>query len=113
LMSGGARPVGEYLEPVEPAVRNQAGELLSAVDPLQHVARAAPAALLFQNGRRDELVPQNALEALAEAGSEPKEARWYDAGHGLDVRAYREQLDWLERELDIDGPRVRGAIAGP
>jgi dienelactone hydrolase len=113
LMSGGARPVGEYLEPVSPEARAQAGELLSAVDPLQHVARAAPAALLFQNGRRDELVPRNALEALAEAGSEPKEIRWYDAGHGLNVQTYRDQLDWLERELEIEGPPVRGASTGP
>ena len=113
LMSGGARPVGEYLRPVPPANRAAAGELLSAVDPLQYVGRAAPAALLFQNGRRDELVPRNALEALAKAGSEPKDVRWYDAGHGLNVRAYRDQLDWLEQRLRIRGPRVRGARTGP
>lgn len=113
LMSGGARPVGEYLRPVAAAQRAQAGELLSAVDPLRYVARAAPAALLFQNGRRDELVPQNALEELARAGSEPKEVRTYDAGHGLSVRAYRDQLDWLEQRLRIDGPRVPGALTGP
>lgn len=113
LMSGGARPVGEYLGPVEPSIRNEAGELLSAVDPLQHVAHAAPAALLFQNGRRDELVPRNALEALAAAGSKPKDVRWYDAGHGLDVPAYREQLDWLEQRLRVTGPPVRGAITAP
>jgi len=113
LMAGGARPVGEYLAQVVPEARAQAGELLSAVDPLQHVAQAAPAALLFQNGRRDELVPRNALEALAEAGSEPKEIRWYDAGHGLNVQTYRDQLDWLERELEIQGQPVRGASTGP
>lgn len=113
LMSGGANPVEDYLEPLEPSVRSQAAALLIAVDPLTHVGRAAPASLLFQNGRRDELVPQAALEALAEAGSEPKDVRWYDAGHGLSVRAYREQLDWLGKRLQITGPRVPGAITGP
>ena len=113
LMSGGARPVGEYLRPVPPAERARAGELRSVVDPLRHVAGAAPAALLFQNGRRDEIVPRNALEALARAGSEPKEIRWYDAGHALNVRAFRDQLDWLEERLEIRGPPVRGALTGP
>jgi dienelactone hydrolase len=113
LMSGGASPVAEYVAPLGPAVRPQALALLADVDPLDHVARAAPAALLFQNGRRDELVPQSALRALAAAGSRPKRIRWYGAGHGLNVAAYREQLDWLEERLRIDGPRVEGAITGP
>jgi dienelactone hydrolase len=113
LMSGGASPVAEYVAPLGPAVRPQALELLEDVDPLAHVARAAPAALFFQNGRRDELVPQSALRALAAAGSRPKRVRWYQAGHGLNVAAYREQLDWLEQRLRIEGPPVRGAITGP
>jgi dienelactone hydrolase len=113
LMSGGASPVAEYVAPLTPGIRPQALELLAEVDPLDHVARAEPAALLFQNGRRDELVPQSALRALAAAGSRPKRIRWYQAGHGLNVVAYREQLDWLEERLRIEGPPVRGAITGP
>jgi dienelactone hydrolase len=113
LMSGGASPVAEYVAPLSPALRPQALELLVDVDPLDHVARAAPAALLFQNGRRDELVPQSALESLAAAGSRPKRVRWYQAGHGLNVAAYREQLDWLEERLRVDGPRVPRASTGP
>jgi dienelactone hydrolase len=113
LMSGGATPISEYVEPLQPSLRAQALALLGAVDPLQHVARAAPAALLFQNGRRDDIVPQEALQALAGAGSRPKRIEWYPAGHGLNVRAYRDQLDWLATELEIKGPPVRGAIAGP
>lgn len=113
LMSGGASPVSEYVAPLSPALRPQAIDLLAVVDPLAHVARAAPAALLFQNGRRDEIVPQSALQALAAAGSRPKEVRWYQAGHGLNVPAYREQLDWLEERLRIEGPPVRGASTGP
>jgi uncharacterized protein len=113
LMSGGASPVGAYVASVPRGLRGQATELLRAVDPLRYVARARPAALLFQNGRRDELVPRSALEALAAAAGEPKDVRWYDAGHGLNVRAFRDQLDWLERELRIEGPRIPGASTGP
>jgi hypothetical protein len=113
LMSGGASPVSEYVRPLSAALRPRASELLRAVDPLRYVAAARPGALLFQNGRRDELVPRAALEALARAGSEPKEVRWYDAGHGLNVRAFREHLDWLSRRLRVSGPRVHGASTGP
>jgi dienelactone hydrolase len=113
LMSGGASPVDDYLEPLPADVRPAAAALLRDVDPLAYVGRSAPAALLFQNGLRDEIVPRDALEALAAAGSEPKDVRWYDAGHDLSVRAFREQLDWLERRLGIEGPPVRGAVTGP
>jgi dienelactone hydrolase len=113
LMSGGASRVSEYVAPLRPGVRGEASALLGAVDPIRYVAQAAPAALLFQNGRRDELVPRRALEALAAAGSEPKDVRWYGAAHSLDVKAFRDQLDWLSRRLDISGPPVCGASTGP
>jgi hypothetical protein len=113
LMSGGASPVEEYVAPLRPALRAEASTLLGVVDPLRHVGRAAPAALLFQNGRRDELVPRSALERLARAGSEPKQVRWYGAGHGLAVQAFRNQLDWLSKQLHVSGPPLRGASTGP
>ena len=113
LMSGGASPVGEYVSVLRPGLRPQASELLEAVDPLRFVKNAQPAALLFQDGRRDELVPQPALKALAAAGSEPKEVRWYNAGHGLDVQAFRDQLNWLEQRLRISGPTVPGVSTEP
>lgn len=113
LMSGGASPVSEYVEPLQPELRAQVRPLLDAVDPLRFVAQARPAKLLFQNGTRDEIIPRDALEALAAAASEPKEVRWYDAGHGLVPAAYRDHLDWLDRELAIAGPPVPGLSTGP
>jgi dienelactone hydrolase len=113
LMSGGASPVRDYVAPLQPGLRPQASALLGTIDPLRYVARAAPASLLFQNGRRDEIVPRRALEALARAGSEPKRVRWYDAGHGLDVQAFRDQLDWLSKRLRVSGPPLRGVSTGP
>ena len=86
--------------------------MLGSIDPLRYVRRAAPAALLFQDGRRDRIVPRQALLALAHAGSRPKQVRWYPSGHGLDKEAYRDQLRWLSRELGLGGPVVPGAIAG-
>ena len=113
LMSGGASPVREYVEPLQPEVRAQVRPLLDAVDPLRYVAQARPAKLLFQNGTRDEIIPRTALEALAAAGSEPKDVRWYDAGHGLVVAAYRDHLAGLDRRLAISGPAVPDVSTGP
>jgi dienelactone hydrolase len=72
------------------------------IEPLHFVGHAAPAALLFQNGRQDRLVPPSDALWYQQAGSEPKQVMWYDAGHGLSVQILREQLEWLERYIGID-----------
>ena len=71
------------------------------------------AAFLFQLGLHDQVVPRAQLVALAKAAPEPKEIRWYDAGHPLNLRANHDQLRWLAHELGLGGPVVRGAVAGP
>lgn len=113
LLSGGASPPAEYARAAPRHLRARITRVLGSVDPLRYVRRAAPAALFFQDGRRDRVVPRKALLALARAGSSPKRVRWYDAGHGLDEQAYRDQLRWLSRELGLDGPVVPGAVTGP
>lgn len=112
LWSGGAEPVSAYTSRLPAELRAEAGSLLSDVDPLRWVARSR-STLLFQDGRQDEVVPRAALERLYRAAPEPKELRWYAAGHELNVQAYRDQLDWLTERLRIDGPRVPGADTGP
>ena len=72
-----------------------------AVDPLRFVALAAPSKLLFQDGRRDRVVPRAALLALSGRASSPKEIRWYDADHGLNAQALRDQRAWLTRVLGL------------
>jgi dienelactone hydrolase len=113
LMSGGAAPVAAYAAQSPPALRPAVRRILGQVDPLRYVRRAAPGSLFFQNGRRDDVVPRAALVALVKAAPEPKRVRWYDAGHDVGLRAYRDQLAWLSERLGLDGPVVRGAKAGP
>jgi hypothetical protein len=38
-----------------------------------------------------------------EAGSEPKEVRWYQAGHSLNPEAECDQLEWLDHSLRLVG----------
>ena len=75
--------------------------------------RRSHASFLFQLGLHDQIVPRAQLVALARAAPEPKEIRWYDAGHPLNLRANHDQLRWLAHELGVGGPIVRGAVAGP
>jgi predicted esterase len=78
------------------------------IEPIRFVARAAPATLFFQSGRRDELIPIPDAETLHRAGSQPKEVRWYDTGHRLDDRAMTDMLEWLDRAI-ATAPRPRAS----
>jgi dienelactone hydrolase len=71
----------------------------TVIDPVRYVGRAAPAALLFQNGTQDPISPRTDVDALVRAARSPKEQRWYDAGHSLNAPAQDERDDWLVRLL--------------
>jgi dienelactone hydrolase len=101
LIAGGAAPVAAYLEPAPAELRPELRDILEKTDPLRYVARASPSALLFQLGRKDEVVPEAALKELAGAGSDPKEVRWYDSGHIPSSKAWADSRHWLADRLEI------------
>jgi dienelactone hydrolase len=114
FMSAGETPVAAYVESLPEEQHEQVRPLLEDTDGLKYIAQASPAKLFFQIARRDKVVPQAALDRLANTASEPKLVRRYDAGHDLAIpKAQRDQLDWLVKVLEIDGPPVEGAEAGP
>jgi dienelactone hydrolase len=100
LLAGGAAPLSEYLALAPPDLRAELEPLLGTTDPLRYIPHAAPSALFFQNGRRDEIVPKPALTALARAGSEPKQVKWYDMSHVPSERAWEDSSRWLLGRLD-------------
>jgi dienelactone hydrolase len=69
------------------------------IEPIHYVGHAAPAALLFQNGTRDTLVPPYDALRYQEAGSEPKDVLWYEAKHGLPEQALLDQAEWLQEAV--------------
>jgi dienelactone hydrolase len=101
LIAGGAAPVSEYVKYFSGDLQDELETLLEKTDPLHFVALATPSKLLFQNGRQDEVVPEAALKALAQAGSEPKEVRWYDAGHAPSEKMWADSRSWLSDHLDL------------
>jgi dienelactone hydrolase len=113
LMSGGATPISSYAGRAPAALRPAIRRYLGAVDPLRYLPRATGSALLLQDGRRDQIVPRSALDALAHAAPTGTTVRWYDADHGLNANAYHDQLVWLARKLELSGPPVKGALTGP
>lgn len=65
-------------------------------EPLHYVGRAAPAALLFQNGLQDTFVPPHDALRFYTAASEPKTILWYDAGHELPWSFVEDAAEWLQ-----------------
>jgi len=75
--------------------------LMSSIDADGYVSHAAPATILFQSGRYDENVTQERATQYHQAASDPKEVKWYDAGHSLNEEARRDHAEWLIRTLDV------------
>jgi dienelactone hydrolase len=113
LMSAGASPISSYVARAPASLRPAIRRNLETVDPLRYVRRADPSTLLLQDGRRDQIVPRSALRALARAAPTGTTIRWYDADHGLNPKAYHDQLAWLAQKLQLHGAPVTGAVAGP
>lgn len=74
---------------------------MAELDPIQHVANLHPSPLLFQFAKHDLHVPRWSAEVFFSAAKEPKEIRWYNAGHGLNEQAALERIAWLAQELDL------------
>jgi dienelactone hydrolase len=113
LMSGGSTPVSAYAARAPASLRSTVRRYLTIVDPLRYVGRATASGLLLQDGLRDQVVPRSALDAVVAAAPKGTTVRWYDADHGLNAKAYHDQLAWLTRKLHLVGPPVKGALTGP
>jgi len=112
LMSAGAAPVSEYVAAAPAELRDDVEEVLPPIDPLSRIGDA-DGAVFLQAGRSDSIVPESALQALADAAPDGTRVTWYDAEHDLNDSANRDQLAWLSERLGIDGPPVPGVATGP
>ncbi len=99
---------GGYLKSLPPERVKRWLAAMKPIEPIRWVGRAAPAHLLFQNGRSDTMVPPADGRAYQQAGSEPKKLLWYDADHGLNREAVRDRHTWLAEQIGIRKEGARG-----
>ncbi|MDF1505874.1 alpha/beta hydrolase [Roseisolibacter sp. H3M3-2] len=90
LAAGGDLPEGT---PFAAVVR-------ALADPLRAVRRFDGRPLLMVHGRRDPTVTAAQAQRLFDAAQEPKEIRWYDAGHYLPTQALDDAGEWLVSRLN-------------
>jgi fermentation-respiration switch protein FrsA (DUF1100 family) len=90
--------LGTKLEGLE---RQAVIERLAPLDPVEYIAKAAPAAVLLQFGRKDPYVPEPRAQEVFDRASEPKTILWYDAGHGLNEQAITDRQVWLRKALRL------------
>jgi dienelactone hydrolase len=88
-----------YAPKLEGQAREDFIRQMAEIDPITHVKSLSPASLLFQFATDDFHVPQERAKEFFTAAGEPKEIRWYQAGHGLNGTALRERVEWLINAL--------------
>ncbi len=86
---------------LDPAGRQKIVDELAPLDPVKFIASAAPAPVLFQFGKSDDYVSEAKARQFFAAAKEPKEIRFYDAGHGLNAAAIEDRQSWLRARLGL------------
>ena len=71
------------------------------LDPITHIPNLSPAPILFQFGTDDPHVPKERAEQFFDAARQPKEMKWYEAGHGLNADATSDRMKWLKEKLGL------------
>jgi dienelactone hydrolase len=74
---------------------------MAPLDPIAHVSKLAPHPVFFQFGTDDPHVPRERAEEFQAAAAEPKQVRFYDAGHGLNALASTDRRAWLSEQLHV------------
>jgi dienelactone hydrolase len=90
-----------YLPKLEGDARAAFIEEMKEIDPITHVANLAPASVLMQFAKTDRHVPLDRAEEFFAAANEPKEVKWYEAGHSLNDEATIERKAWLIEQLGL------------
>lgn len=95
-----------------PAETPFAGIVRTVADPLRSVRKLAGRPLLMVHGRRDRTIQPEQAERLFAAAGEPKELRWWDAGHYLPPAAIDDAAAWLRARLIDDAASAARAAPG-
>lgn len=78
---------------------------LAPLDPVKHIAAAAPAPVLFQFATEDRFVPEAKAKQFFDAALEPKQILWYKCGHEMNEKARNDRVAWLTEKLALAGAK--------
>jgi dienelactone hydrolase len=84
----------------DPETKRRVEETFRAYDPERTVGSMAPSPVLFQFGNKDPYVPREAADALVAGARDPKDARFYECGHGMNMAAMEERVAWLLKVIE-------------
>jgi dienelactone hydrolase len=90
-----------YSPKLEGEQREEFVRQFSPLDPITHIPNLSPAPVLFQFGTDDPHVPKERAREFYEAASDPRELRWYESGHGLNLDATADRKKWLREKLAL------------
>jgi cephalosporin-C deacetylase-like acetyl esterase len=77
-------------------------EVTSVVDDKNYIGQAPAIPKLFQSALYDPGVPRKDAQDFFDAASQPKELKWYDAGHDMDdVGAIADRAHFLAKNLRL------------
>ena len=91
-----------YMPRLEGEKRETFISQMSEMDPITHVPNLSPAEVFFQFATDDFHVPRERAEEFFAAAKNPKEMKWYNAGHGLNEDAAQDRKIWLKRKLGLE-----------
>jgi dienelactone hydrolase len=78
-------------------------EAFGDLEPIKLIGRAVPAELLFQFAKKDKYIPTEAATAFFDAAKQPKQIKWYDTIHEMNIEAARnDRLEWLAQKLSLN-----------
>jgi len=90
-----------YLPKLEGEAREDFVHQMAEIDPIVHVPSLSPAEVFFQFATDDFHVPKERAEEIFAAARDPKEMKWYEAGHGLNEDATNDRKAWLKEKLAL------------
>ena len=91
-----------YLPKLEGESRETFIRQMAEIDPIVHVPNLMPAEVFFQFATDDFHVPKERAEEFFTAAKDPKEMKWYEAGHGLNEDTTRDRKAWLKEKLGLE-----------
>lgn len=93
-----------YYPRLEGAEKDAYKDHMAPYDPCAHIGKLTNVPVLFQFGNNDPHVPLPRAHDFFACAVEPKEMRFYEAGHGLNETAEKDRQLWLEAVLHAKLP---------